>query len=134
LNFLDLVRFSKTAPVWFDELNNLIEGNSKFRLISLVLYGILGSLSLHVSCIQEKDIKDSGVPTADIFSMNFSHFLKWGAVVGNWTLGQKAAVKAIMKSFDIEIRQVQENDEATVKPDYFIALNDCFNVLSNMPL
>jgi hypothetical protein len=134
INFLRLNRYSVTAPLWFDELNNLIEESSKYRLISLVLYGILESLSLHLSCIQEADINDSAVPTADIFSMNFSHFLKWGSVVANWTLGQKGAVKNIMKAFDIEIRQVQTNGEEAVKPNYFSALNDCFNVLSNMPL
>jgi hypothetical protein len=134
LHFLDAIRFGDVAPGWFDGLNNLVNTSSKYRFASIVLYGILDSLAMQLSCIQDKDFRDAGVPTAQIFEMNFAHFLKWGAVIPDWTLAQKGAVKNIRTSFEMEIRQLQENGEETLKPEYFNALNDCLNVLSNMPL
>ncbi len=120
---------------WLNQLNEMIQANTEnLRLLALALYRILMQLAMYIMCIQKEDADKAKVRMDGVFKQIQEHTASWVALHKQkpFSTNELDMVKQIQSDLKAEDARINNNGEATAKPNYLNAIRSIIKILDSM--
>jgi hypothetical protein len=120
---------------WLNQLNEMIQANTEnLRLLALALYRILMQLAMYIMCIQKEDADKAKVRMDGVFKLIQEHTASWVTLHKQkpFSTNELDMVKQIQSDLKAEDARINNNGEATAKPNYLNAIRSIIKILDSM--
>ncbi|HEX6426257.1 MAG TPA: PKD domain-containing protein [Niastella sp.] len=120
---------------WLKQLHDMILANTEgLRFLALALYRILMQLAMYIMCIQSEDADKAKVRMDEVLKLIQEHTAAWVALHKQKPFGTNELNMVIQIQADLKAEEarINNNGEATTKPNYLNAIRAIIKILDGM--